>query len=194
METAERKPRGGNMDFREIPLQESKVYEGLIVNVRRDKAKLHDGTVVNREVVEHPGGVAVFAIDEEDRVVMVRQYRYAVGEEVLELPAGKLEPGEDPQLCAIRELSEETGVSPGEVHPLGYTYSSPGIFAEKVHLFFARNLSQGEASPDEGEFLDVVRIPLRKLLKMIEAHQIRDGKTVIGIMKGVLHLRGEGAV
>jgi ADP-ribose pyrophosphatase len=110
---------------------------------------------------------------------------------VLELPAGKLEPGEDPKLCALRELEEETGMRPGELHYMGCSYSSPGIFTEKIHLFFARNLQQGEAHPDEGEFLDVLRIPLKQLLSMVGKNQICDAKTIVGLMKGTLHLRAD---
>ena len=102
------------MEFKEEMVSQETVYEGVIVNVRRDKARLMDGRITNREVVEHPGGVAVFAMDDQGRVALVRQYRYPMGEETLELPAGKLEPGEDPRDSGLRELAEETGLVPGE--------------------------------------------------------------------------------
>ncbi len=101
------------MEFKEEMVSQETVYEGVIVNVRRDKARLMDGRITNREVVEHPGGVAVFAMDDQGRVALVRQYRYPMGEETLELPAGKLEPGEDPRDSGLRELAEETGLVPG---------------------------------------------------------------------------------
>lgn len=179
------------MELREIPVTETTVYEGIIVRVRQDKAKLVDGKIVNREVVEHPGGVAIFAIDDNEDVILVKQFRYPMGEAVLELPAGKLEPGEDPKVCALRELEEETGIRPGELHSMGFSYSSPGIFTEKIHLFFARDLQQGEAHPDEGEFLDVLRIPLKQLLSMVSKNQIYDAKTIAGVMKGTLLLRAD---
>ena len=173
----------------ERPVEENTVYRGIIVNVRRDQAQLADGRITGREVVEHPGGVAVFAIDEEERVVMVRQFRYPMGEVLLELPAGKLEPGEDPSACALRELEEETGIIPEEFRPMGYSYSSPGIFTERIHLYFARGLRQGVPRPDDGEFLTVERIPLSELLEMIEGHRLVDGKSIVGILKGALFLQ-----
>lgn len=182
------------MDFTEITVAQEMQYEGIIVNVRRDKARLHNGVIADREVVEHPGGVAIFAIDEQEQVIMVRQYRYPMGEEILELPAGKLEPGEEPKRCALRELQEETGVLPGSVQALGFSYSSPGIFAEKIHLFLAQDLKAGIASPDEDEFLDVVRVPLDRLLSMIAEDQIVDAKTIVGTMKAMLLLRGEAFI
>lgn len=175
----------------EQPLEESTVYRGIIVNVRRDRAKLVDGSVTGREVVEHPGGVAVFAVDDQERVVMVRQFRYPMGEVLLELPAGKLEAGEDPRACALRELEEETGIIPEELWPMGCSYSSPGIFTERIHLYCARGLRQGTAKPDDGEFLTVERIPLRELLDMIKNDQLPDGKSIVGILKGALLLQHE---
>jgi ADP-ribose pyrophosphatase len=173
----------------ESPVEENTVYRGIIVNVRRDQAQLVDGSITGREVVEHPGGVAVFAVDDEERVVMVRQFRYPMGEVLLELPAGKLEPGEDPRACALRELEEETGVVPEELWSMGCSYSSPGIFTERIHLYVARGLRQGVARPDDGEFLTVERIPLRELLEMIEDNRLPDGKSMVGILKGALFLQ-----
>jgi ADP-ribose pyrophosphatase len=179
------------MDLKEIPVTKKTVYEGLIVRVRQDQVQLMDGSLANREVVEHPGGVAILAINEQDEVVMVRQFRYPAGEAVLELPAGKLEPGEDPQLSALRELEEETGIRPGKVTPMGFSYSSPGIFAEKIYFFLAQDLIQGEAHPEEGEFLEVLRIPLSQLIQMVGKGELTDAKTIVGIMRGSLLLRGE---
>ena len=115
------------MELKEEMVSQETVYQGIIVNVRRDKAKLPDGRLTNREVVEHPGGVAIFAMDDQDRVALVRQYRYPMGEIVLELPAGKLEKGEDPRDSGLRELREETGLIPGVFESMGVSYSSPGI-------------------------------------------------------------------
>lgn len=179
------------MELEEVRISGETIYDGIIVKVRRDKAKLGDGRIANREVVEHPGGVAVFAIDENDCVVMVRQFRYPMGEQTLELPAGKLEPGEDPAAAAMRELEEETGLYPGEFRPMGCSYSSPGIFTEKIYLYFARNLTQGNAHPDDGEFLDITRIPLNELLDMAEKNQLVDGKTLVGLYKGATLLHKE---
>lgn len=179
------------MELKEIKLESQLVYEGIIVNIRRDKARVISGRVVGREVIEHPPGVAVFAIDSEDRVVMVRQFRYPMNEVVLELPAGKLEDGEDPQTGALRELEEETGLMPDEVRFLGVSYSSPGIMTEKIYLFFARDLKQGPTHPDEDEFVETVRIPLPELMAMVDDGRIPDGKSLAGILKATRLLAKE---
>ena len=166
------------MELKEEMVSQQTVYEGIIVNVRRDKARLLDGRIANREVVEHPGGVAVFAMDGQGRVALVRQFRSP-----LELPAGKLEPGEDPRASGLRELAEETGLTPGTFLPLGSIASSPGILAERIHLFFARDLVQGEARPDDGEFVETLWVPYQDLLDMARRGEIQDGKTLAGILK-----------
>lgn len=174
------------MELKEEMVSQQTVYEGIIVNVRRDKARLLDGRITNREVVEHPGGVAVFALDEENRVTLVRQFRYPMGETVLELPAGKLEPGEDPREGALRELAEETGLEPKIFLSMGESFSSPGIFAEKIHLFFASDLVRGNGHPDDGEFLEVLQVPYDQVLDMVRRGEIKDGKTLAGILKASL--------
>ena len=171
------------MEFKEEMVSQETVYEGVIVNVRRDKARLMDGRITNREVVEHPGGVAVFAMDDQGRVALVRQYRYPMGEETLELPAGKLEPGEDPRDSGLRELAEETGLVPGTFEDMGCLYSSPGILAERIYLYFAKDLTQGPTHPDEGEFVETVWLPYQDLVDKARRGEIKDGKTLVGILK-----------
>ena len=150
------------MELKETTVSTQTVYEGIIVNVRRDKAELVDGRITNREVVEHPGGVCVFALDSEGKVILVRQYRYPMGEVVLELPAGKLDKGEDPSDSGLRELGEETGLVPETYLPMGVSFSSPGILEERIYYFFATDLVQGPVHPDDGEFLEIVRMGPRK--------------------------------
>lgn len=181
------------MELKETTLAQKLLYEGIIVKVRRDQVRLGNGAMAQREVVEHPGGVAIFALDAQERVIMVRQFRYPMGEIVLEIPAGKLELGEDPRASALRELKEETGVTPGRLISLGQSYSSPGIFAEKIHLFFATDLQEGASCPDEDEFLEVVRVPLATLLEDIENNQILDAKTIVACMKALLLRKRERA-
>ena len=176
------------MELKETTVSRSTVYEGIIVNVRRDRAELVDGRVTNREVVEHPGGVAVFAMDPEGKVIMVRQYRYPMGEVVLELPAGKLEKGEEPRDSALRELEEETGLRPEVFIPMGVSFSSPGIMEEKIWLYFAEDLVQGPKHPDDGEFLEVIRVPYEELLEMARKGEIKDAKTLVGIFKASMLL------
>ena len=171
------------MEFKEEMVSQETVYEGVIVNVRRDKARLMDGRITNREVVEHPGGVAVFAMDDQGRVALVRQYRYPMGEVTLELPAGKLEPGEDPRDSGLRELAEETGLVPGTFEDMGCLYSSPGILAERIYLYFAKNLTQGPTHPDDGEFVETVWLPYQDLVDKARRGEIKDGKTLVGILK-----------
>ena len=171
------------MEFKEEMVSQETVYEGVIVNVRRDKARLMDGRITNREVVEHPGGVAVFAMDDQGRVALVRQYRYPMGEETLERPAGKLEPGEDPRDSGLRELAEETGLVPGTFEDMGCLYSSPGILAERIYLYFAKDLTQGPTHPDDGEFVETVWLPYQDLVDKARRGEIKDGKTLVGILK-----------
>lgn len=171
------------MEFKEEMVSQETVYEGVIVNVRRDKARLMDGRITNREVVEHPGGVAVFAMDDQGRVALVRQYRYPMGEETLELPAGKLEPGEDPRDSGLRELAEETGLVPGTFEDMGCLYSSPGILDERIYLYFAKDLTQGPTHPDDGEFVETVWLPYQDLVDKARRGEIKDGKTLVGILK-----------
>jgi ADP-ribose pyrophosphatase len=180
------------MDYTETRLRGINRYEGIIVNVSVDEARLHDGRVVLREVVDHPGGVAVLPVDSEGCAYCVRQFRYPFRKHLLEVPAGKLERGEDPRDCAIREMSEETGFSAGKLVNLGRIYSSPGFSNEVLHMFLALDLTEGAAHLDQNEFLDVQRIPLRDLTEKIMADEICDGKTVIIILKALKYLEREG--
>ena len=158
-------------------------YRGVIVNVRLDRAQLENGKIVRREVVEHPGGVGILPVDEEGNCYMVRQFRYPFSRQLLEIPAGKLEYGEDPLDCAVRELGEETGFTAAELIPLGKCLTSPGFSSEVLHLFLARGLSAGKAHLDEDEFLNVEKHPLAELLAMAERNELEDGKTVIAVLK-----------
>lgn len=168
---------------REVVSSET-VYSGRRVNVRRDVLRDESGAEFLREVVEHPGAAVVVPFLPDGRVVLVRQYRHAVGECLLELPAGTLEPGEDAADCARRELEEETGWRAGKVLPLASVYSSPGILNEAMRFFLARELEAGTADPDPGEEIEVVPLTVAEALRRVRSGEIRDGKTVTGLLLG----------
>jgi len=181
------------MKLTEKKLESSLIYEGHIITVRRDTAELPDGKRAFREVVEHPGAVAVLPLDDGGNVIAVRQYRYPLGKVLLEVPAGKLDPGEDPRLCAIRELEEETGLVPRTLVCLGCLYSSPGFCNEVIHLYLARGLQEGCAHPDQDEFLERQTVPLSVLVDEVMRNGIHDAKTVAAVLKTNLWLsRGNG--
>ena len=164
-------------------------YSGVIVRVRLDRAQLENGRIVLREVVEHPGGVGILPVDEEGNCYMVRQFRYPFSRRLLEIPAGKLEYGEDPLECAVRELGEETGFTAEELIPLGRCLTSPGFSSEVLHLYLARGLRAGKAHPDEDEFLNVEKYTFSELLAMADRNELEDGKTVIAVLRAARILK-----
>ena len=178
------------MDITEKRIDGEEKYKGVIVRVVLDRVELCDGKITRREVVEHPGGVCVLPVDENGLCYMVRQFRYPFGKMLLEAPAGKLEKGEDPLECGVRELSEETGLSAEEMIPMGSMCTSPGYSTERLYLYLARGLHRGESHPDEGEFLNVERYPLSELVEMVMRNEIDDGKTVAAILKAEKILAG----
>ena len=168
------------------------LYEGVIVNVRLDRAELVNGDVVRREVVEHPGGVTVIPVEEDGTVWCVRQFRYPFQREMLEVPAGKLEIGEKPLPAAVRELSEETGLEAGRMIYLGACCTSPGFSTEVLHIYLALELKHGDAHPDEDEFLNVEKHSLETLTEMVMSGEIDDAKTIIAVLKASRFLEAEG--
>lgn len=159
------------------------LYDGLIVKVHMDHAELENGKIVRREVVEHPGGVGVLPVDGEGCCYMVRQFRYPFSRQLLEIPAGKLEHGEEPYGAAVRELSEETGFEADELIPLGQCLTSPGFSSEVLHLYLARGLHAGKIHLDEDEFLNVEKHSLSELFESVMRGEIEDAKTVIAVLK-----------
>lgn len=158
-------------------------YKGVIVDVMLDRAELCDGSVVRREVVRHPGGVTVLPLDENGYCYCVRQFRYPMGKLMLEAPAGKLEKGEDPLECAVRELSEETGFTADKLTYLGACCTSPGFSTEVLHIYLATGLHSGDSHPDEGEFLSLEKHHIDELFKLVMNGEIDDGKTIIAVLK-----------
>ena len=163
-------------------------FTGRIITVRQDQAALPNGRVVGREVVEHPGGVAVLALFDDNTVPVVRQFRYPFQKIITELPAGKLEKGEDPLVCAQRELSEEVGAEADELIYLGKFFTSPGYSTEVLHMYLARGLRQGQVPPDEDEFLESERLPFLTLFQQVMSGEIEDGKTIAAVLKTKLLL------
>lgn len=167
------------------------LFEGHIIKVKLDRARLENGKDVSREVVEHPGGVAVLAMENDGTVYTVRQFRYPFARVVEELPAGKLDGPEDHEKAARRELSEEVGVEADELRYLGCLLASPGFCTEVLHMYFARGLRHGESHPDEDEFLSVERLPFDVLYRRVMAGEITDAKSVAIVLKVKEILRSE---
>lgn len=178
------------MDYTEEKLRRVNAYHGIIVDVETDMVRLQNDAITMREVVRHPGGVSVVALGDDGTIALVRQYRYPFQSHLWELPAGKLEPGEDPLSAAKRELSEETGLEADFWTDLGVLYATPGYCTEKLYLFLARGLRQGPAHPDPNEFLDVVRLPLSEVIDRIERGALHDAKTVVGALRTERLTRG----
>ncbi len=179
------------MDLTEKTLSSEEKYRGIIVTVTLDHARLCDGRTVLREVVHHPGGVSVLPVDDEGFCYMVRQFRYPAGEQMLEIPAGKREQGEEPLHCAMRELSEETGFTADRVIDLGHFYATPGYCSEVIHVFLATGLHSGKSHPDDGEFLNVEKIHLDVLTDMAMSGEIIDAKSIVAILKAKRFLEAE---
>ena len=171
------------MDFTERRLSGETIFSGHVFSVELDRVTLPDGREAPREVVRHPGGVGVLAIDGDGIVILVRQYRYASGKTLLEIPAGKLEPGEDPQSAGLRELAEETGYRASRVSSLGKIIPTGAYNSELIYLYRAEGLTPGETNPDDGEFVEVVRMPLAEAVKMALSGEIEDAKTVVALLK-----------
>ncbi len=171
------------MKLKEVKKSSETIYDGKIIKVCRDVAILENGNEAIREIVRHPGGVGVVAMDNDGYIYMVRQFRYPFYETTLEIPAGKLDKkGENTLDAGIRELREETGLIADNIEYLGEFYATPGFCDEKLSIYFARGLHQGETSPDDDEFLECEKYKLDELIDMINNGEIHDAKTVIGIL------------
>ena len=168
------------MDYVEKTVSKNYLYKGKILTLRKDDALTADGKPCIREIIEHSGGACVLYV-EDDKVLLVRQYRYAYGESVYEIPAGKLDKGEDPAKAAARELEEEAGLKAGRLEKLFVIYPTPGYTNEKIYLYRAYDCQKVAAHLDDGEFLDVVYLPIDQAKEMLKNGQIQDGKTIIAL-------------
>lgn len=175
------------MDFTETKVRSEYFFHGKIMNVRVDDALLPNGRPCKREICEHVGGVGILPIDEQRVVTLVRQWRYPYETVTLEIPAGKMDQGpEDAEQCGRRELAEETGLRAEQMIPLGEIWPSPGFMNERLRLFCAKGLTQGETHPDDDEFVEIVRMPFDQLCEMVGRGEIRDAKTVAAVGKALI--------
>ena len=181
-----------NMHLQEKTTGSEKAYQGKVFYVTRDTAELEDGKEVQRDVVHHSGGVCVVPLTEKGTVLMVKQFRYPMQQVTLEIPAGKLEAGEDPADCGRRELREEAGRTCGKYTPLGKLFPTPAYDTEVIHMYLAQELSAPEAQDlDDGEFLDVTDLPLEQAVQMVMDGEIPDAKTQIALLKTYVLLQKE---
>ena len=173
-------PRDAQLE--EKPLSEDLAWSGRIFNINRLQVELPDGRNAVRDVVRHPGAVAIVALTEDGRICLVRQYRTALGRVTVEIPAGKLDPGEDPLEAASRELVEETGMQAEKIAFLTTIASSDGFCDELIHIYMATGLSFSKSSPDADEFINVDLVDLRELIDAVLDGRIEDAKTVVGAL------------
>lgn len=162
-------------------LSSRNIYRGRVVQLDVDRIVEPSGMEVEREIVRHPGAAALLAVTGDGRVVLIRQFRYAAGETLLEVPAGTIDPGEAPEETAERELLEETGYHPGRLEKLAEFFPSPGILGERMHLFLATELEKREASPESDESLELVELPWERALALEPGKDVRDAKTIVAL-------------
>lgn len=170
------------VDFCEKTLKHEKVFEGKFISIDRDDVELANGQKSFREVIRHPGGVVIVA-HKDDSILLVKQYRYPISKVELELPAGKLEYGENPDEAAPRELEEETGYIAKTWKSLGYIYTTPGICDEKLYLYYATDLIFKKQNPDEDEIIEYFEYNLKEVFELIAKGEINDSKTICALTR-----------
>lgn len=180
MSSSDQKSANNYSSMEESTISSESIFEGKIISVQVDTVMLPDGKLATREVVRHPGAVAVLALH-QDKMLVVDQFRQPLGRCEVEIPAGKLEPGEDPLEAAKRELEEETGYICGSIRKLHSFYTSPGFADEIIHMYLAENLSEGNLNPDEDEFLEMSEITLEEAYRLIDEGRISDAKTIMAV-------------
>lgn len=173
----------------EKTISQQEIFKGKVVHLSVHTVDLGDGRTATREVINHPGGVAILPLDDKDNVYLVRQFRKPLEKEILEIPAGKLNPGEDPMSCARRELKEETGLLAADWEHVTTYYTTPGFTDEILYVYIARGLTRGEACPDDDENLSLVVVPFHEALAMVANGEICDGKSIIALQHLALNRR-----
>ncbi len=171
------------MVITEKTVSQKTIFQGKILTLHTDEVLLENGIEAYREVIEHSGGVCILPLTDDNRVHVVRQYRYPFAKALLEIPAGKKEAGEEPLSCGVRELKEEVGAIAEEMIPLGSMLPTPAYDTERIHMYLARGLHYGNQKLDEDEFLEVETIPLTELKKMVLRGEIEDAKTQLAVLK-----------
>lgn len=171
------------LDLEEKTLEENLIYDGKIVKLYVDKVELPNGNTSTREYMKHPGGVSIVALTDKEEILFVKQFRYPYKNVIMEIPAGKLNYGEDPFLAGKRELREETGAIAEKYTDLGTLLPSPGYTAEIIYMYLAENLTFGDTDFDDDEFLTLEKIPLKKAVEMVMSGEIADAKSQAAIMK-----------
>lgn len=162
-------------------ISSKRIYEGNVLNLRVDEVKVENGKTASREVVEHRGAAAIVPILESGDVILVRQYRYPIQSDLLEIPAGTLRANEEPEACAMRELEEETGYRCREIAKMLECFVAPGYSTEKIHIFLAKGLTKTQTKMDEDECIDIERVPFPEALGKIRKGEIRDAKSIVGL-------------
>jgi len=170
-------------------IQINTVYQGKVFDVRNDEVRLPNGQTTMLDIVAHPPAVVIVPLDSEGNIYFVRQYRHAADQIMLELPAGVIDPGEQPDLCALRELREEIGMSANQIQKIGGFYIAPGYSSEFLHIYLATGLKPDPLPADEDEFISVERIPTELALSMIGDEKIQDAKTLASLLLASAHLR-----
>jgi 8-oxo-dGTP pyrophosphatase MutT (NUDIX family) len=165
------------------------IHRGRIIQVWTEVLRYANGREHEQDFVRHPGAAAVVAVDADNRVCLVRQYRHGVEDFLWEIPAGKLDPGEAPDVCAVRELAEETGVSARSLVSLGLYLPAPGIYTEVIHLYLARDLQLGKANPDADEELELAWRPFTEVMEMVQRGELNDGKTAMALLRAQTRLQ-----
>lgn len=174
------------MELFEKKIKENLVYNGRIFDVYSDTVELPNGKNAKRDYVKHYGGAGILVIDKEENVYLVEQYRYAVNKIMLEIPAGKIDKGETPYNTALRELEEELGFKADKIEPLGEMLPTVGYVSERIYVYLATDFTKSKQHLDEGEFVNIVKIPLNELIDKVKCGEIEDGKTVFALCKYLL--------
>lgn len=179
------------MHLEEKRLSGEQKFDGKVVKLFVDQVELEDGSKAVREVIKHSGGVCVVPINEQNEIYMVRQFRYPFSQVLTEIPAGKLEQGEDHRECGIRELKEEIGARAGRFEYLGCLYPTVAYDTEVIHMYLARDLSFSEQSLDEDEFIDVIKMPFEQAVQLVYDNKLPDAKTQLAILKAKAVMENE---